>query len=287
MKKLTTPIAAIIFGIGIIASSALRAEPRTWTDITGKHKVEADFISLVGDNLTLKNSAGKTITLSLAKLSEADRAIAKELATAPKNTAEDTNSVAPAALAEVKVTATAKFGLMGSNADGKSQTVTILEIEVTAIGGIAADAYAMGPVSTEPLTVEGKTLVASKSFMNEGFDTIDRKVTGFFAKHPKDGIKAKITYDDVAKSVKSVGPLKGTIQVMAGGTKKTIAMTDLLTRPQGALTDPQLAATGLVAKFVRADKADDVSVGVDLSGKGIQTFAGLELIGGRWQTAQM
>lgn len=53
---------------------------RTWTDATGKFKQKARFVKLDGDELTLETEAGKTITMTLAKLSEADQAMARKIA---------------------------------------------------------------------------------------------------------------------------------------------------------------------------------------------------------------
>jgi hypothetical protein len=53
------------------------AEPaqalRTWTDDTGKFKVEAEFVSLVGDAVKLKRKDGLILTVPLDKLSRKDR----------------------------------------------------------------------------------------------------------------------------------------------------------------------------------------------------------------------
>lgn len=46
---------------------------RTWTDVTGKHKIEAYFVRKTDSEVTLKTDAGRELTLPLAKLSEADR----------------------------------------------------------------------------------------------------------------------------------------------------------------------------------------------------------------------
>ncbi len=53
---------------------------RTWKDSTGKFTIEAEFISLSGDNITLKRKDGKELTLPLSRLSSEDQAAAKQLA---------------------------------------------------------------------------------------------------------------------------------------------------------------------------------------------------------------
>lgn len=46
---------------------------RTWTDATGKHKVEAELVGVADGKVTLRKTDGKTTTIALDKLSDADR----------------------------------------------------------------------------------------------------------------------------------------------------------------------------------------------------------------------
>jgi hypothetical protein len=46
---------------------------RTWTDSTGKQKVEAEFVELKNGNVTLKTSQGRTLTLPLDRFSKPDQ----------------------------------------------------------------------------------------------------------------------------------------------------------------------------------------------------------------------
>jgi hypothetical protein len=52
---------------------------RTWSDITGKHKVQAEFVELKENTVVLKNLDGKTINLPLNKLSKADQEVVANL----------------------------------------------------------------------------------------------------------------------------------------------------------------------------------------------------------------
>jgi hypothetical protein len=56
----------------IVLGSVCHAELRTWTSIVGT-KVEAELVSLTGNQVTLKTKAGKTLKLPLNKLSKADQ----------------------------------------------------------------------------------------------------------------------------------------------------------------------------------------------------------------------
>jgi hypothetical protein len=53
--------------------AAEQAAVRTWTDSTGKFKIEASFAGKEGDNVLLTKTDGKTIKLPLAKLSKEDQ----------------------------------------------------------------------------------------------------------------------------------------------------------------------------------------------------------------------
>lgn len=47
--------------------------PRTWTDASGKYRIRATLVEVVDETVKLKKSDGKTVTVPLEKLSEADR----------------------------------------------------------------------------------------------------------------------------------------------------------------------------------------------------------------------
>jgi SLA1 homology domain 1, SHD1 len=57
------------------ATDDLKTVLRTWTDVTGKHKIEATLVSKTDSEVTLRTDAGREITLPLEKLSEEDRAL--------------------------------------------------------------------------------------------------------------------------------------------------------------------------------------------------------------------
>ena len=65
-------------------AAAPAAVSRTWTDATGKFKIEAEFVSLDKDQVQLKKADGKFITLGLDKLSAEDQTVARDLAAKAK-----------------------------------------------------------------------------------------------------------------------------------------------------------------------------------------------------------
>ena len=59
--------------------SNLAAETRTWTDSSGKFKIEADFQGIVEGQVKLERPNGKKVSLPLTKLCKDDQAYLKEL----------------------------------------------------------------------------------------------------------------------------------------------------------------------------------------------------------------
>ncbi|MCA9146251.1 MAG: hypothetical protein KDB05_25860 [Planctomycetales bacterium] len=60
-----------------IASDATKS--RTWTDITGKHKIEATFLGIEDNKVKLHRTDGKELAVPLDRLSQADQEVAQKL----------------------------------------------------------------------------------------------------------------------------------------------------------------------------------------------------------------
>ncbi len=58
--------------------TAATSKNRTWTDSTGRFKVEAEYVSVADGNLTLRRTDGRTMTIPVEKLSKEDQAHLKE-----------------------------------------------------------------------------------------------------------------------------------------------------------------------------------------------------------------
>ena len=78
-------ITLLIFATPVLA--------RTWTDSTGKHKIDGDFVELAGKTVHIKKSDGKLLKMPLARLSAADRKFVEEQA---GGEASGESAVAPA-----------------------------------------------------------------------------------------------------------------------------------------------------------------------------------------------
>jgi hypothetical protein len=59
--------------LSLFTATALAAETRKWTSNDGRHSTEAELVEQDDANVILKKSSGETVTVSLERLSEADR----------------------------------------------------------------------------------------------------------------------------------------------------------------------------------------------------------------------
>ncbi len=67
-------LSAVIAAIVVVHFvSKARADQRTWSDLSGRYKVEAEFVDLVDGTVTLRKTDGETIDVPLKRLSGADR----------------------------------------------------------------------------------------------------------------------------------------------------------------------------------------------------------------------
>ena len=55
------------------AEEIRKAKTRTWADATGKFSTEAEYLYMIGNEVSLKKTDGKTIKISLEKLSTEDQ----------------------------------------------------------------------------------------------------------------------------------------------------------------------------------------------------------------------
>ena len=76
-----TRIAALVFALSCL-HEAFGQEVTTWVDKTGKHRTEAEFVRLDGDNVVIRNNAGKEVRVALKDLSSESQQKAKDAAKA-------------------------------------------------------------------------------------------------------------------------------------------------------------------------------------------------------------
>ncbi len=90
---------------GKAAAPGNEQELRTWTSDTGKFKIEARFAGLEDGKVKLLKKDGTTVSVSLEKLTEADRKLANELANAKSPFQESEDDAAESPFQEVPPTA--------------------------------------------------------------------------------------------------------------------------------------------------------------------------------------
>jgi len=68
------------FALGIMVLCCAHGYARKWTDSTGKHSVEAEFLELAGQTVRLRRSDGEVINLPLERLSRFDQQYVQQVA---------------------------------------------------------------------------------------------------------------------------------------------------------------------------------------------------------------
>ena len=125
----------LLVSLPLLFGSVCNAELRTWTSIVGT-KVEAELVSLTGNQVTLKTKAGKTLKLPLNKLSKVDQEFLKAKSS-PKEPTKEETPVNPNLKYEVKDSAVTITGC-DKKASGTLTISAVIEGKpVTSIGRAA------------------------------------------------------------------------------------------------------------------------------------------------------
>lgn len=85
LRQAARTAAAILF----LTSCVVPADARIWTDSTGRHKTDADFVELKDGVVRLKKANGKIVFIPIERLSKADREFVKSQASSPFVVAEE------------------------------------------------------------------------------------------------------------------------------------------------------------------------------------------------------
>lgn len=239
------------------------AEIRVWTDASGKHQIEAEFVALDGDNVSLKKSDGKILTLPLARLSPKDREFAKSLA-------------APAAAAPQDYQVSAETDLVYV-LKGNGHYKLHLTIDLTE--GAAADAFAIGPWSLQPIAAGGETFKVQEREEGADFVPIDRTGQMYGNDHPENGARLQLLIEEFSKEAKSLESVEGSVKVWAGGEVRSILIDDMLERPEGPIDDPALKEAGVEFTLTRRGAGEWRKISVIEKRQGVSKLAGVEVVG--------
>jgi len=189
---------------------------RTWTDSTGKHKIEAEFVELTSEGVKLKKADGKTVVIPLKKLSPADQQHVEELIKpdppalpeiAEDRSAEDpTEPVDPTPPAE------------GVTEDGDDAEIVRLQLVVAeGVGRKKEDAIASAlrngvrqaigvlasptEIAQHSDKIESLLLSDSAAFVEKKKKLSEKRESGLFRVR----LKARIKQDDLVAELKSAG----------------------------------------------------------------------------------
>ncbi|HET6879068.1 MAG TPA: SHD1 domain-containing protein [Pirellulales bacterium] len=141
----------------VSAEAAGAAKNRTWLDVTGKHRTVAKFLELKDGRVRLKKTDGKTISLPLEQLSEADRQYVQDLTTAQTEPAVEKST--PAAKQQgAEPTPEEKENIsQGPPKKGKSWS-NVNDVEVNGEKRRAGKRFTIWPTTDEPVKIEGGKL---------------------------------------------------------------------------------------------------------------------------------
>jgi hypothetical protein len=188
--------------------------------------------------------------------------------------AEETNN--PSATA----TCRKSIGIGTEIVEGQHVPQYIASVKVQIRGEDAEKVYALGDIAAEPIEVDGRKIVAEPpKFKIKGFSCLNRWSSTSY--HPKDGIGINLEFPGIPENGKLIDTVRGTVQVLAGGSEHVVSIHDLSNRKPGPIESPVLKTAKLKVDFDRlVTRFDDeayVCIKLDMDGK--NAFAGLQLVG--------
>ena len=250
--RLAVGLSAILFCLPLSA--------RTWTDASGKYKVEAELLKVESDRIQLKKANGVEIWVPMTRLSKADQGFVKlQSAKKPAETA----SAAPAGL---KVKGSAQWSNMIRMDENQKQLPPDLEVQVIITGKPAVEAVAIGKLKVDGVTdATGKPLEITESFdlkeLQDGFAGVDR--SGMFDEHPKDGVLVAIPVK-AAQGTKLVGGAKGSVTLKTGGERHSVVVKDAAKQVGKPINDKMLSAAKVK---VTVNKVEGKQIEVQIVGE--------------------
>lgn len=176
-----------------------------------------------------------------------------------------------------------------ATATGKSHGTKIVQgqpvmdyarVKVQIRGEDAQKVYALGEITAEPIEVGGRKIGAKPPmYQIKGFSCLHRWSSA--SPHPKDGIEIVLEFPEVPQNEKLIGTVRGTVQVLVGGSEHVVSIGDLLNRKSGPIESPVLKKAKLEIDFERwAPRFDDkANVTIKMDKDERNAFAGLQLVG--------
>jgi hypothetical protein len=197
MKKPPITRLCVVLVFTICAATAVA---RIWTDKTGTHKVEGEFVKLSDGNVDIRRDDGKLVRIPLDKLSEDDQKFVQK-------TAKTSGDETPFAVVNDEQKPTAKPA--AKNDDNDTQTVFAEGVGTTREEAIK-DAFRAAVRQVVGEVVDGETIVKNEELVKDQVLTYsdgfipEHKVTS--EKHDKGlfrvGIQAKVQRRSVIMKLK-------------------------------------------------------------------------------------
>jgi hypothetical protein len=201
MMQLPNPFAATVATFAVIICGGM-ALARTWTDSTGKYKIEGEFVWLADGQVDIRRDDGKLVRIPLEKLSEADQQRVRKSA----KSADES----PFAVTSDDSEPSFKAKLSAAGSDTQTQTVFAEGVGTTKEEALK-DAFRAAVRQVVGEVVDGETLVKneelvkdqvltySDGFIPEHKVTSEKRDNGLF----RVGIRAKVQRRGVIMKLKS------------------------------------------------------------------------------------
>ena len=241
------------YALLLVLAGATQVHAERWTDTTGKYSVEAEFLSVDDDVVSLKRGDGMVVKVPIAKLSFASKLRIKQL-TKPKSEPASKAIVSPPAepvkvnpnqdlidqvTVSVNEVRTRERKLYKANkvVDKIEKT---LEFDLELAGQPALDAREYGFLKIDTATGDGKPIERKVAPVFDIAKTY-RQAGKIGSRKTDSGLSVELKYFDLDQTPKTVS-LAGSIKLKTGGTKKSLTFTNL--KP-GPLQTPETEAAGI------------------------------------------
>ena len=199
MMRLWTPLAVIVM-LGVIVCCS-QAPARTWTDSTGKHKIEGEFVKLADGQVDIRRDDGKLVRIRLDKLSEDDQKYARqsarpaaEVTPLAVTVSEDKPAIIPQSPGDAKDTQTVFAEGVGTTKEEALKDA--FRAAVRQVVGEVVDGETL--IKNEQL-VKDQVLTYSDGFIPEHSVTSEKRDNGLF----RVGIEAKVQRRGIIMKLKA------------------------------------------------------------------------------------
>lgn len=261
-KTILGIFSAVCLSVGTFSFS----QERTWTDKSGKYKVEASFIRIVDGQLKLKRlDTGKEISVPLSRLSDQDQAAATNMM-AELNSSNDRSTKSKTGL---KLKAEVQLSNFTDIGNDKKNKVPNIELLVTATGKEAQDAIEIGFLKLTEIVDNGGGKLQVRKPRSDFFDKskkyekIGERGDDFFNRHPLDGVRCTFEIVRSAKKTTSLMQVKGSFKIRTGGKREVIKIEKTISN-LGKVKSSRLSALGIEADIKRPNTD---SLEIKLTGK--------------------